>query len=211
MANTTNHLLLSFLLSLSSFFQSAAQSEQSNSQPPGPDALMETYCFTHQGEQVEGRRLRVSVVLPISADTAWQLVQRSALLQYVAKGRIRFKPDGDFPPLWHEGDTVSTRMLIYGLIPFGGRHVLRVKTIDHKKRRIQTEETNHAVAVWQHQVNIEPLDAGRCRYEDEIVIFAGKRTGFISRWAKSFYIHRQKRWLKLASSPKLQSSILQAD
>jgi hypothetical protein len=40
-------------------------------------------------------------------------------------------------------------------------------------------------------------------YEDEIVIYGGILTDFITLWAKSFYIHRQKRWQLVARNPTL--------
>jgi hypothetical protein len=41
---------------------------------------------------------------------------------------------------------------------------------------------------------MKKIDDNNIEYEDEIIIYGGILTPIISWWAKSFYIHRQKRW-----------------
>jgi hypothetical protein len=44
------------------------------------------------------------------------------------------------------------------------------------------------------------LGNGTIYYEDAITIYGGMLTGFITSFAKKFYIHRQKRWQIVAES-----------
>lgn len=144
---------------------------------------------------------------------AWANVQRPALLKYVAKGKIRFRPlAGTFPPRWQEGDTVATRMRLWGVIPFGGVHYLYLERIDPATTTIATREWDRAAKVWNHCIRLTALDEHTTRYEDEIIIYAGRWTGLITGFAKRFYRHRQKRWQQVARKglrfyePRQQSS-----
>jgi len=43
------------------------------------------------------------------------------------------------------------------------------------------------------------------KYEDEIELYAGILTNFVTKWAKSFYIHRQKRWKIISDEIKTKA------
>jgi hypothetical protein len=45
---------------------------------------------------------------------------------------------------------------------------------------------------------VRPLEAGTCRYSDEIEIDAGLLTPLVWLFARVFYGHRQRRWQKVA-------------
>lgn len=148
-----------------------------------------------------GRKITVVSHIPIDIDTAWAKVQTSELLNFVAKGKVTFKPaGGHFPETWQEGSTVSTKMLIYGFIPFGGLHNLFVEKIDSSNKIIQTKEWDNIVKIWNHKISMKKTELNKIVYKDEIIIYAGLLTGFVTWWAKSFYKHRQKRWLIIAKN-----------
>ena len=128
-------------------------------------------------------------------------VKTSALLEFVAYGKVRFKPTGGhFPVTWKEGDTVTTKMAVYGFVPFGGLHSLYFEKIDEINKVMQTREWDSFAKVWDHKISLIKLTDRTIIYEDEIIIYAGMLTGFITLWAKSFYKHRQKRWQLLAAT-----------
>jgi hypothetical protein len=41
---------------------------------------------------------------------------------------------------------------------------------------------------------MEKVGENRTKYTDEIELNAGILTNFVSKWAKSLYLHRQRRW-----------------
>jgi hypothetical protein len=132
-------------------------------------------------------------------DTAWANVKTPSLLQYVSTGMIRFKPTGaGFPPVWQQGEIYTTRMRIFGFIPFGGEHYLEVIEIDEASHSIKTREWDRRAKVWNHTIILKEHPDEGIYYTDEIEIYGGRMTGLITWFAKRFYIHRQKRWNKVA-------------
>lgn len=154
----------------------------------------------HEGKLVKARVLRVTSTIPMPVDSGWRNVQSPALLQFVAKGMISFKPDSvSLPHRWEQGETYGVRMRILGLLPFGGVHYLLIEKIDASTYRISTREWDRSVSVWNHDVSLTPLPAGGFEYTDAILIYAGWKTAGVTAFAKSFYKHRQKRWQLVAS------------
>ena len=69
------------------------------------------------GTQVTAYKLTVASEICIDIDTAWEKVKTSALLEFVTKGKVIFKPTGgQFPEIWKQGSTITTKMLLYGFI-----------------------------------------------------------------------------------------------
>jgi hypothetical protein len=158
----------------------------------------------YQGKQVTANKLTVSSEIQIDIDTAWRKVQTSALLNFVTQGKVKFKPSGgQFPETWKEGETVSTKMFVYGFVPFGGLHSLCFEKIDKASKTLQTKEWDDSAKVWNHKITLAKLTDTTIMYEDDIIIYGGVLTGFITWWAKSFYKHRQKRWKLVATQKTL--------
>lgn len=194
--NAMNLHLWAWLALLGLSLPTYAQTEAA----PGPVAEVSRVSLVYRGDTVQGRCLRVRSLLPLPADSVWAWVQHPALLVHVARGRVRFVPQGGaFPPRWQVGDTVATRMRLYGWLPFGGWHYLLLTSRDAAAGSLQTREWDRAARVWNHRITIRPHDATHSWYEDEIVIYGGMRTSLITAWAKGFYRHRQRRWAALRS------------
>lgn len=157
--------------------------------------------INYKEKKVTAHKLTVSSEITIDIDTAWRKVQTSALLIFVADGMVKFKPiGGRFPETWKEGDTVSTKMLVYGFLPFDGLHSLYFEKIDSVNKILQTREWDNFAKIWNHKISLKNITDTTIYYEDEIVIYGGLLTGFISFWAKSFYKHRQRRWQLVAKN-----------
>ena len=63
---------------------------------------------------------------------------------------------------------------------------------------IQSREHNERIPVWDHKITLR--DRGKkTEYTDEVEIRAGWKTIFIWLWAKAFYAHRQRKWVRLLS------------
>jgi hypothetical protein len=155
----------------------------------------------YKGIEVLGIKLKVSSEILIDIETAWDKLGTSKLLEFVCKPKIKFKPvGGNFPKIWKEGNTVSTKMFVYGLVPFGGTHTLYFDKIDAENKILQTKEWDDAAKVWNHKISLKKQTEDSIIYEDEVIIYGGLLTSFIAIWAKSFYKHRQKRWQIVAQN-----------
>jgi hypothetical protein len=149
---------------------------------------IEKVKIEYKGNQVTALKLTVTSEIPIDIDTAWTKVQTSALLNFVAAGKVKFKPTGGrFPQIWKQGDTVSIKMLVYGFVPFGGLHSLYFEKIDEENKVLQTREWDNSAKVWNHKISLKKQTDKAIMYKDEVVIYGGLLTGFITSWAKSFY------------------------
>ena len=169
-----------------------------------PTVSVESLLIDYKGKKVKAKKLTVHSVIPIEIDNAWENVKSPALLEFVAKGMIKFKSvNGDFPKKWEVGETYGAKMRIFGFIPFGGVHYLSIKKIDDENYQISTNEWDKGARVWNHDVVMRDLGNGSIYYEDTITIYGGMMTGFITTFAKLFYKHRQKRW-QIVASDKLK-------
>mgnify|MGYP000048845669 CR=1 FL=1 len=97
--------------------------------------------------------------------------------------------------VWEEGSITSYKFKLFGLIPFG-RHTIHVIRFDEEKG-IYTHEKNEHVPVWNHEIILRELPDQTCEYTDQVEIGAGWKTIFIYVWACMFYVHRQKKWIKI--------------
>lgn len=172
-----------------------------NAQKMKPVAKVESIVTDYNGRKVKAKKLTVHSEIPIGIDTAWQNVKTPALLQFVAKGMIKFKSVGSpFPKQWEVGKTYGAKMRVFGVIPFGGTHYLSIEKIDDVDFKISTKEWDKGAKVWNHDVMMRDLGNGSIYYEDAITIYGGMMTGFITSFAKRFYKHRQKRWQIVAKN-----------
>jgi hypothetical protein len=160
---------------------------------------VERISIDYKGKAVKAKKLTVSSEIPMDIDVAWNNVKTPELLQFVAKGMIGFKSiDGELPKNWEVGQTYGVKMRIFGYIPFGRTHYLFIEKIDNESKIIATKEWDKEAKVWNHNVMMKDLGNGNIYYEDTIIIYGGLKTGFITSFAKLFYIHRQKRWQLVA-------------
>lgn len=168
--------------------------------------MTEKISIIYNNKEVAAYRLRVSSHIAIDAEKAWELVQTSALLEFVTKGKVKFKPiEGTFPKIWTQGSFVQTKMLLYGWLPFGGVHKLYIENIDKKNKILSSRESDTICKVWNHTIFIEKTDSKSIYYTDEIVVYAGIFSRIVVWWAKQFYTYRQGRWKKI--SPENRQNI----
>jgi hypothetical protein len=160
-----------------------------------PVAKVESVIIDYNDSKVKAKKLIVHSEIPMEIENAWENVKTPALLEFVAKGMIKFKSvNGDFPKQWEVGKTYGAKTRVFGFIPFGGVHYLSINKIENENYTISTNEWDKGAKVWNHDVVMRDLGNGRIYYEDAITIYGGMMTGFITSFAKRFYKHRQKRW-----------------
>ena len=160
-----------------------------------PLTKVEPVIIEYNGSRVKAKKLTVHSEIPMGIDASWDNVKTPALLEFVAKGMIKFKSiNGDFPKQWQVGQTYGFKTLVFGIIPFGGIHYLFVAQLDDKNYILSTKEWDNGAKIWNHTISLSDLGDGKINYEDSIIIYAGMMTGFVASFAKLFYKHRQKRW-----------------
>ena len=131
---------------------------------------------------------------PAKREVVFEKLQRLDTLQYIAAPYASFTPvNVDADTIWQVGSTSSYRFKLFGVIPFG-THTIRIERFDIDG--INSRERNEHVPVWDHKITLRDVD-DRTEYTDEVEIKAGWKTSFIWIWAKAFYGHRHRKWIKL--------------
>ena len=139
--------------------------------------------------------IKKTAAFPVKKSKVFELLQRFDTLAYIAKPYATFESaDGQAEPVWKVGRSFSFDFKILGFIPLGV-HVINVK--EFKPDNIYTNEGNPFCPVWNHRIILKETADGKTEYTDEVEIGAGWKTPFIYLWAKAFYSHRQKKWIKL--------------
>ena len=145
--------------------------------------------------------VRKSSLFPASWEEVFARLQRLETLQYIAAPYATFTPVEKNAGLsWKDGATSSYRFRLFGFIPFGV-HTIRIERFDWNG--IQSREHNPHVPVWDHLITLEDMGE-QTKYTDEVEIHAGWKTVFIWLWAKSFYAHRQRKWIRLLQTKALR-------
>ena len=139
-------------------------------------------------------------IFPADIDRVYRLLKKLKMLQYIAKPYASFTPvDGDSNIRWEKGQRAAFRFRLFCVVPFGV-HTIRV--ISFSKQDIYTHESNTYVPIWNHRIKLRSLPDGRTEYSDEVEIGAGWKTLFVWLWAKCFYAHRQRKWIKYLSKER---------
>ena len=144
-----------------------------------------------------------SSVFPASRDVVFQKLQRLETLQAIARPYATFEPVGSADAVWTVGSVSSYRFRLFGILPFG-THTIRILRFDAEG--ISSREGNEHVPVWNHDIALVPLARNRTRYTDRVEIHAGWKTVLVWLWAKSFYAHRQRKWIRLLREGELTES-----
>ena len=139
--------------------------------------------------------IKKTAAFPIKKSKVFELLQRFDTLAYIAKPYATFESvDGQTKPVWEVGRSFSFDFKMFGFIPLGV-HVINVK--EFNPDNIYTNEGNPFCPIWNHRIILKETADGKTEYTDEVEIGAGWKTPFVYLWAKAFYSHRQKKWIKL--------------
>ncbi len=133
-------------------------------------------------------------VFPATRDAVLQKLQRPETLRTIAKPYAAFEPADNAAAVWTVGSKSSWHLRLFGIIPFG-THTIRIMRFDSE--RISSREGNGHVPVWNHDILLVPIDENHTEYTDRVEIRAGWKTILIWLWAKAFYAHRQRKWIRL--------------
>lgn len=142
------------------------------------------------------RSLAVTTDLPISAERACAMAQRSAVFRHVVWPALAVR-DRDVPGAFAVGEPFVARLWLAGGVVPGWRHEITV--IEQTPTLLRTRERGGLLRTWNHELRFEVLGEDRCRYTDAVEIDAGLLTVptvMVSRW---LYRWRQRRWRRLAA------------
>ncbi len=145
--------------------------------------------------------MEISTYLEATPETVREHVLRTSLLEYVARGMIRFKPvePDTFPETWQPG-RYRTMMYWKGFLPIGSQSiVIEPQPVKGNVWSLRDRGHGALIKLWDHMVEVSPEGSGS-RYLDRITVDAGLLTPLIALFARRFYQHRQKRWRRLVSN-----------
>ena len=146
---------------------------------------------------MEAKKISVSSNFPATPDEVWSRLTEIKTLQYIASPYAYFSPlDSDNEFAWREGMSAQFRLRVFGFVPLG-LHTINMIKFSKENYCILSNEKNASVPIWNHTIILKPIGDGTTHYEDIVEIEAGWKTRIVCIWAKMFYQHRQKKWLKL--------------
>ena len=144
--------------------------------------------------------IKKTAAFPVKKSKVFELLQRFDTLAYIAKPYATFESvDGQTESVWEVGRSFSFDFKMFGFITLGV-HVINVK--EFNPDNIYTNEGNPFCPVWNHRIILKETADGKTEYTDEVEIGAGWKTPFVYLWAKAFYSHRQKNWIRLLNKSK---------
>lgn len=138
-----------------------------------------------------------STLLAASADAVWAAVKTPSAFRFVTRRLLVMPVIRSRSGEWREGETVVGWVFLFGFLPFS-RHHLHIARIDDSTRTLSSREFGGLIAMWNHDIEVVPVDSMTCRYRDRIEIEAGFLTPAIAVYARWFYRMRQRRWKALA-------------
>lgn len=136
-------------------------------------------------------------LLEAPAERVWDALQRTATFSYVSAPLLRFPVAELAEARWLPGMELEGRLLLLGFIPIG-RHRIRIESVDETTRCLQTREGSRLLTRWDHEIRVEAVDDGACRYRDRIEIEAGTMTPVVWLFASVLFRYRHLRWRRLA-------------
>lgn len=139
-------------------------------------------------------------IFPADIDRVYRLLKKLKMLNFIARPYASFTPiGGDSDIRWEKGQRAAFRLRLFCVVPFG---VHTINVISFSKQGICTHESNTYVPVWNHRIRLRSLPDGRTEYSDEVEIGAGWKTIFVWLWARCFYAHRQRKWIRYLSKAR---------
>ncbi len=141
------------------------------------------------------RTLKITSHFPASKKVVFELLKDFKTLKKIAYPYITFKPlDDNENFTWEKGKISVFKTKLFGIIPFG---IHKINVIEFNDKKIYTNEQNTYVKIWNHEILLKELSKKETKYTDIVQINAGWKTYFVYIWAKFFYKHRQKKWIKM--------------
>lgn len=146
-------------------------------------------------------QVKISTLLHCAPERAWQEVQTSRLLRYIAYPLVHLEPitPRTFPETWSEGRYL-VRMRLFGFLPFGTQWIVIRRAVTPGIYELLDDGHGDFIARWHHLITLRPTPEGFTHYTDVVDIEAGVLTVGVWLYASLFYRYRQMRWRRLVMS-----------
>lgn len=154
---------------------------------------------TRTGKKVTGSRITVISDFPSNIENIWNKIQDINTLREICRPKASFLSCDNSPMIWREGKSFVFKLFLHGFIPVG-KHTINVIKMNKVSREIYTEEYNKTVVIWNHYIKMEEVNPNVTRYTDTVDLYAGSLTSIAAWWTVKFYMHRQRKWQKIAKS-----------
>lgn len=154
---------------------------------------------TRTGKKVTGSRITVISDFPSNIENIWNKIQDINTLREICRPKASFISCDNSPMIWGEGKSFVFKLFLHGFIPVG-KHTINVIKMNKVSREIYTEEYNKTVVIWNHYIKMEEVSPNVTRYTDTVDLYAGSLTSIAAWWTVKFYMHRQRKWQKIAKS-----------
>jgi len=143
-------------------------------------------------------RVQLETVLPCKFDKAIAEVKTTGLLMHTAHPFVSFAPaNGTIIPTNWEEKTYWFRLKLFGVVPFGKQAVRITFHEDDEAFKIRDNGYSRLIRRWDHWITIQKSGSNTL-YRDTLDLDAGFITLFVWLFARFFYAHRQRRWIRLA-------------
>lgn len=160
-------------------------------------SLEKIKVINRQGNLKNGLRIKIASDFDIPRDIFWERIQNVSSLIEICKPLISFKSySGNLPYRWDVLKTYHFKLSMYQFFP-ALKHSICIKSIDKSSYEVISEEYNKLITVWNHTIKMKELDKNKTHYIDIVDIHAGILTYVVALWSIRFYMHRQKKWIKL--------------
>jgi hypothetical protein len=138
----------------------------------------------------------VSTELSIRADCAFELAQRTAMVQHVLWPWLTITPTTQVPERIAVGDEIVLHLRWLGFVR-GWTHHIRIERLT--SHEVVSNEYGGPITTWNHRLTFTPTSPTSCRYTDAVEIRAiGPLTPLAVLFAAAMYRYRQARWRALA-------------
>lgn len=147
--------------------------------------------------------VELTTTLDIPPHQAWQEVQTTRLLAYIAAPLVQFEPLAPpvWPPVWQEQQYLVA-MNVFGVIPFGTHSInisipRRTDVPGERMYQLRDNGSGDVISTWDHLITIKETADGTTHYTDRVEIRAGVLTPLVWLFASIFYRYRQHNWRRL--------------
>ncbi len=159
----------------------------------------EPIAIEYNGKVVNARVVTITSTFNHNIDKFFEQEMIKTNTQHIVKpfATISFHTENKDAPTWEEGFTYQLIVKIGGILNIWGLHTIHIVKIDKENTTIITEEHNSICKVWNHSLTFKKIDETHTEYTDQVVLYAGWLTKYMSKNLIFSYLMRHKSWNKL--------------
>ena len=101
------------------------------------------------------KTVTVSSYYEYDPEDFWRLIQKPSTLNFITQGFVSFDWLDPLSEDWIEGVVYRVRFKIFGIIPMGGIHSLKIEKIDHMDKILRSQESNDLIQIWNHDLIVQ--------------------------------------------------------